>query len=148
MKYSLILLSLVLLSACSSMKKQCISIALTAENASMVQANPANSMYIFSFGEGPLLGAEMHINSQENGVEKDLFIMNPAKPNAVFETLNKEAWKWKEAVNEEKMTASLKASIEFLYDGKHYCATIDYAGESMKMMMPPPAPVPVPAPER
>ncbi len=123
------------------MKKNCTSLALTTENADMVQANPANSMYIFKFGEGPLEGSELHINSQEGGMEKDIFIMNRAKPNAVFETVSKGDWKWAEEVNEENMTASIKAAIQFKYDGKLFCVQINYSGESMKMPLPPPPPV-------
>lgn len=143
MKYPLIILSLALLSACSLLKKKCTELVVGTENAEMVQANPSNGMYIFSLAHVGMEGGQLHVNSQEGGQEKDVFIINPKNAGAFCEPIDKEKWSWSEEFNDEAMTVEFKASIQLRYEGKTYCVKIAYAGSGMKMMMPAPEP-PVP----
>jgi len=129
------------------MKKKCTSVILTTGNAETVQVNPANGIYIFRFGGGPLGGSQLHVNSQNGGEEKDVFIINQEKPGVMCEPLNKDSWKWNESFNEAKMTVSFKAAIQLRYEGKEYCIDMTYEGDGMKMMMPPAPGRPLPLPE-
>ncbi|MDX5319637.1 MAG: hypothetical protein LPK45_01120 [Bacteroidota bacterium] len=140
MKYPILLASLMLFSACGLFKKkQCTSLAFGTENAFMVQANPGASMYMFEVKEGPLAGCQIHLNVQDDGNEKDAFIIKIGDDEG-SEMLNKPSWTLQEKIDPEKMTTSLKAEIEVLYKKKEYCIALSYEGTAMKMPEPPAPP--------
>ncbi|HCS22037.1 MAG TPA: hypothetical protein DIW47_16025 [Bacteroidetes bacterium] len=138
MKYSLIFLSVVILSSCSLFRKKCTTVSLKTENADMVQAMGSNSMYAFIFVSGELAGASLHLTSQESG-EKDVFLVNPAK-TYVTEPVEKEKWVLKEKKDDAKQWVEMSGSIALKVDGVSYCIDLSYVGSMMKHPSPPPLP--------
>lgn len=138
MKYTLILLSVAVLSSCSLFKKKCTSLNLTTENAHMVQAMGSNSMYAFSIASGDLAGSSLHMTNQETG-EKDVFLVNPVK-SYVIEPIEKEKWVLKEKKDETKQWVEMKGSVALKIDGVMYCIDLSYEGNMMKHPSAPPLP--------
>ncbi|MBI1222842.1 MAG: hypothetical protein GC180_09590 [Bacteroidetes bacterium] len=140
MKYAILLMSTLFISSCALLKKkQCTEINLGTPNVFMTQVTPDAGMYIFKITEGELNQTELHLNIQIETGDKDAFIIKMGE-EPKSKMIHKEAWVWKQKVNEEKMEVSATGQIQLDYAGKVYCFNLTYEGSSMKMPMPEGAP--------